>query len=185
MNDSEHKEVPTSAEVCIITEEDLPRVAEQTGMDPLYTKKVLEMMLKDELVLFAAKMGDTFVGRASLWLAEADEPEVRNTLPGVPLVNALQVNEEARGAQVATKIMKAIEAEVLRRGGDRIALGVEPDNEPARRLYEKLGYAYVPIEGDQTYKSCWDETDEVGAVRQVCVDTLLMGKVLKRTGVEL
>ena len=56
-------------EIQTVSEIDLPQLADEMYMDPNYLKRVREMTAKDELVIFAAKDGERYVGRCSLWLA--------------------------------------------------------------------------------------------------------------------
>lgn len=154
-------------------------VARQTAMDASYVKKVTDMMTRDELVLFAARREvdgyvDNYIGRVSLWLAQPDEPEVWRYARGAALINALQVNERARSQGVAKALMRAAEEEARRRGRTQLALGVEPDNAPARHLYESLGYQYRTCGDSETYKAGWDETTDAGETKHVTADALLM-----------
>lgn len=152
----------------------LEEVEADTDLDKVYKARITGMIQRDELVMFAAKLEDKYIGRVSLWLAPVDEELPRQKYPGVPFVNALEVLEAHRKKGVAQQLMGALEDEVRRRGKSRVALSVEPDNPPAIHLYEKLGYVFDGSE----YESCWDEEGESGAKR-VCVMTQLMVKELK------
>ena len=168
---------PTSVFVEVVSRADssrLRKIAADTYINDQYLQTVTDMLVKDQIVLFAARSGESFVGRVSLWLAPATEDVPRTKLPGVPLVNALEVQPDHRRAGVATKLMDALELEAVRRGYSRLALGVEPDNHTAIALYEKRSFTMT---GD-TYESCWDEPNENGDVKRVCVDTALMVKKL-------
>lgn len=52
---------------------------------------------------------------------------------------AIAVVEGQRGLGIGTRLMEAIHKRARQEGITRISLSVEPDN-PARRLYERLGY---------------------------------------------
>ncbi len=158
-------------------------VARQTAMQRSYIKKAGEMMSKDELVLFGARREvegyiDAYIGRVSLWLAEPEEPEVWRYANGAALVNALWVNERARSQGIAKALMAAVEEEARRRGRTQLAVGVEPGNTPARKVYEVLGYTYRKCGDSDTYKAEWEETIESGETKQIVVDALLMVKDL-------
>lgn len=161
-----------------ITEPDLPRLADEMYMDPSYAKQVREMMARDDMVVFAAVHDGRFVGRCSLWLAPPDEPELREEIPGVPEVNALEVHPEFYRRGIASLLITALEDEVKRRGGHMLALGVEPQNAPGRKLYEKLGFTYRKVLGQDTFKSSWLETQSDGSQKRYTIDTLLMVKEL-------
>ena len=78
--------------------------------------------------------GDVFLSR------DADEPEVRRHLPGVPTLVHLEVAGRLQRRGLGTALVLAGEDAARRLGRDRIALGVGLDNPGARRLYERLGY---------------------------------------------
>ena len=76
---------------------------------------------------------------ASVW-APADEPEVRERLPGVPLMFWLRVDEPFRRQGIGTALIREAESVLRRRGHRRVLIGVDQANLPARRLYLSLGY---------------------------------------------
>jgi GNAT superfamily N-acetyltransferase len=59
---------------------------------------------------------------------------------GVPEVQDVFVVEERRRQGVATALMEQAERLVASRGHRQLGIGHGIDNEPARRLYERLGY---------------------------------------------
>jgi len=56
---------------------------------------------------------------------------------------AIGLRHEFRGAGIGGQLMQELEAEARRAGVPRISLSVSKGN-PAARLYERLGYRYVP-----------------------------------------
>jgi GNAT superfamily N-acetyltransferase len=150
-----------------------------TAIDPSIIDRWKQMMAKDEIVILGAKFpSGRFVGRVNVWLAPADEEVIREHYPEVPLINALHVNDGERGQGIASELMHAAEMIARERGKRHLGLGVEPDNDPARRLYEKLGYVYQPVGGGVTYTVAWDETSTDGRVRRVEAEALFMIKEL-------
>ncbi len=161
-----------------ITKDDLSQLADDMYMDPTYVTQVKDMMAKDLFVLFAVKHGETYVGRCTLWLAPADEPELNEEIPAVPQVNALEVHPSYRRQGIGTMLFDAVEHEARRRGHALIAIGVEPDNDVARKLYEKLGYTYRKILGNDTHEYSWNETLEDGTIKKLLGESMLMVKKL-------
>jgi ribosomal protein S18 acetylase RimI-like enzyme len=80
------------------------------------------------------------IGAIFIWTAKPEEPELQGPLKRVPLLMHLSVRNDLRGQGVGTRLVQAAEAHLRRRGYRRVALGVEPSNEKAIRLYKKLGY---------------------------------------------
>ena len=61
-------------------------------------------------------------------------------------LNGVAVEQQARRAGVGRALVAAAAAEARARGARRLTLRVLADNEPARRLYESLGFV---VEGEQ------------------------------------
>jgi GNAT superfamily N-acetyltransferase len=61
----------------------------------------------------------------------------------------IAVHPEARGLGVAGTLMGYLHAAARERGARRVRLRVYPDNEPARRLYDRLGYRFDGQEDGQ------------------------------------
>lgn len=59
---------------------------------------------------------------------------------GVARLYSIAVDEQARGKGLAQALMRDMEAIARRRGCDRLRLEVRSDNDPAIRLYRRLGY---------------------------------------------
>jgi [ribosomal protein S18]-alanine N-acetyltransferase len=57
----------------------------------------------------------------------------------------LDVSPESRREKIALTLMKNLHRELSSRGVAYAVLEVSVNNEPARRLYEKLGYQYLRI----------------------------------------
>jgi GNAT superfamily N-acetyltransferase len=91
-------------------------------------------------VLFTAWDQDQPVGDVYLWLDPAEEPEIRERLPSVPLLTHLVVAPGVRGRGVGTKLIDSVERLARAKGYDRIALAVRLDNPRAAALYARLGY---------------------------------------------
>jgi GNAT superfamily N-acetyltransferase len=90
--------------------------------------------------LLIAWTGDLPVGDAYLWWQQAEEPEIRAHLDGVPLLTHLEVREDLRSRGIGGELINRAEQELSERGHRRVALAVEQSNERAVRLYERCGY---------------------------------------------
>jgi len=92
------------------------------------------------ILLFAFR-ADEFVGHIFLRLEPAEEPDLREGLPGVPLIQHLKVLETYRDKGIGTKLIGAAERQLIARDHRQVALAVNPANERAINLYERLNFA--------------------------------------------
>jgi GNAT superfamily N-acetyltransferase len=90
--------------------------------------------------LLVAVRGRIPVGHIYVWTDPAEEPELREHLSGVPLIMNLWVHEDHRRRGVGRRLVDAAEAWLYERGYLQVALGVEPGNTDATRLYLALDY---------------------------------------------
>jgi ribosomal protein S18 acetylase RimI-like enzyme len=60
---------------------------------------------------------------------------------------AIGIRSDRRGLGLGTELLTRLADEARARGFERLSLSVAVDN-PARRLYERLGYRTVSIDGD-------------------------------------
>jgi GNAT superfamily N-acetyltransferase len=119
--------------------EDFRALTAALGDDDFFTDR-LARQCDGRGVLLTAWAAGWPIGEVYLWLEPADEPEVREHLPEVPLLNHVEVHAEHRNRGVGTSLVAAAELFLSERGYDRVALAVRIDNIDAGRLYERLGY---------------------------------------------
>ena len=123
----------------------------------MYISDDYEVTLRDlarqkKAVVLAVEAGGRYAGRVTLRHDWGDEtPIIEKDFPGLPQINALEIDEDYRRRGLATMLIAAAENEARRQGFSMIGLGVEISNEPAKRLYEKLGYSYQQVGGSDTY----------------------------------
>jgi GNAT superfamily N-acetyltransferase len=110
-------------------------------------------------VLLVAWLDGRPVGDVFLDCGPAQEPEVRRHLPGVPMLDHLEVPGPFMGRGIGTALIRVAEGHARQLGHKRIALGVGLDNPNARRLYERLGYADW---GHGTVVGTWAEHPDDG-----------------------
>jgi GNAT superfamily N-acetyltransferase len=90
--------------------------------------------------LLVALLHDRPVGAIYLWLEDADEPEIREHLPSVPLLRHLRVLRPRQRQRIGTTLIGVAEARLRAHGHARVALAVDVSNVAAARLYHRLGY---------------------------------------------
>lgn len=102
--------------------------------------EVEEFRRGDRLLFFAEESGRP-VGTVGLGFRGKDA----GLADGVSSanINRLHVVQAYRRRGVGTALMRAAEDEARRRGFRQLMIEVEEENEPARRLYEKLGFQYT------------------------------------------
>lgn len=128
-------------------EQDLPALVTALGQEPYFAHQLARQRAGHGLLLVAWQVF-TPVGDVYLWLDAAEEPELRDRLPGVPLLTHLEVAPDHRNQRIGTELVRAAEAHLRELGHDKVALGVDLDNPRVCRLYRRLGYAewpYPPI----------------------------------------
>lgn len=117
-----------------------------------YEAELRDLAKQKKAVVLAVEAGGRYVGRVTLRHDWGDEtPIIEKDFPGLPQINALEIDENYRRRGLATMLIVAAENEARRQGFSMIGLGVEISNEPAKRLYEKLGYSYQQVGGSDTY----------------------------------
>ncbi|HEU4330821.1 MAG TPA: GNAT family N-acetyltransferase [Lapillicoccus sp.] len=84
---------------------------------------------------FQARLDDDPVGSVGMW----DDPE---TPSDASTLVAMYVAPRARGTGTGERLVQAVLDEAAARGRSRVVLEVTETNAPARRLYERMGFAY-------------------------------------------
>lgn len=85
-----------------------------------------------------------------------------------------RVRPDFQNLGIGTRMMAALERDLLARGYDRITLNVGRDNPDARRLYERLGYRQVGLEPGH-----WFYIDHTGQRVEVNEPAFRMEKYLR------
>lgn len=138
----------------------------------------IDRQQRDRGLLLTAWEDDRPVGAVYVWREPADEPEVRDHLPGVPLLNRLEVVERRRNDGIGTRLVEAAERLLTDSGYGTVALAVEETNVDAARLYKRLGYQ----DWQRGHVTCYsEETDEYGLrIPEQCV--ILVKSLANGTG---
>lgn len=118
---------------------DLAALVEELGQRRFFADR-LERQASGRGLLLTAWQDDRPVGDVYLWLEPAEEPEIREHLPGAPLLTHLEVRREHRRRGFGTELIRAAEQELADRAHEQVVLAVERDNDRALRLYHRLGY---------------------------------------------
>ena len=117
-----------------------------------YEAELCDLIKQKKAVVLAVEAGGRYAGRVTLRHDWGNETSIiEKDFPGLPQINALEIDEDYRRQGLATMLIAAAENEARRQGFSMIGLGVEISNEPAKRLYEKLGYSYQQVGGSDTY----------------------------------
>ena len=128
------------------------RLKEEMYISDDYETELRDLIKHKKAVVLAVEVDGRYVGRVTLRHEWGDETSIiEKDFPGLPQINALEIDEDYRRQGLATMLVTAAENEARRQGFSMIGLGVEISNEPAKRLYEKLGYSYQQVGGSDTY----------------------------------
>nr|BFE64910.1 hypothetical protein GCM10020063_094360 [Dactylosporangium thailandense] len=106
-----------------------------------YFARCLARQFELGILLAAVTAEEAIVASTYLRLAPAEEWQLREWLPKVPVLSHVEVAPDYRGNGVGTAIIQAAEAEARARQRHRIVLGVRPGDRAAYGRYERLGYA--------------------------------------------
>ncbi len=161
--------------------QDIDKAAEQTGhSNPDIRATWARQAENGELVMFAVKDDDEYIGSVHLLLTGAPNQDVRDASESAPMLNALGVNEDYRQHGLGTKLIEACEDYVRDRSDlpQKIALGVETDNLTARNIYLHRGYKDKRVAGSDMYNTSWPEIDENGNEQMYHATCYLMVKDL-------
>lgn len=124
-------------------DEDLTALVEELGQRQFFTDRLARQAAGRGLLLTAwqehCPIGDVY-----LWLEPAEEREIREHLPGVPLLTHLEVHPAFRKQGTGSRLTSTAEHELVLLGHREVALAVELSNTDALRLYERLGYREWP-----------------------------------------
>jgi GNAT superfamily N-acetyltransferase len=120
-------------------EGDLEILARNLGQREFFADRLSQQKCGNGALLTAWWDGHP-IGDAYLWLAEAEEPELREYLPGVPLLTHVEIHANYRSRGIGTRLIAAAERELVERKYTKVALAVEKNNVRAAELYSRLGY---------------------------------------------
>jgi len=110
---------------------------EETCFEEAYPKEFLAHFVMDEdFISLVAEVGGVVIGMA---VAEVEQRPFKK----VGHIWTVEVLPPYRRMGVATRLMEELEARLRARGARECYLEVRTDNEPALRLYEKLGYVRI------------------------------------------
>ncbi|MBO3743098.1 GNAT family N-acetyltransferase [Actinoplanes flavus] len=112
------------------------------------------------------------IGRAEdvfLRLGPAEEPELRAGLPGVPLLQHLEVLEGHKRGGVARRLLTEAEQHLYTLGHRQVALGVSPDNEPAIALYRSLLFTLWRAQPLKTFREDLLDDGRIERVPELCL----------------
>ena len=151
-NEEAEKQHPLIVEVVSPGSSSFTRLKKEMYITDDYEAELRDLVKQKKAVVLAVEAGGRYVGRVTLRHDWGDETSIiEKDFPGLPQINALEINENYRRQGLATMLVTAAEDEARRQGFSMIGLGVEISNEPAKRLYEKLGYSYQQVGGSDIY----------------------------------
>ncbi len=129
----------TKVSIRVATEDDLPALKEVFDQGFFFAER-LERQRHGRGELRLAFWRQVLVGDIYLWWEPAQEAELQAALPGVPLLQHLEVRDSYRNRGIGRALVADAEVRLLEDGHNRVALGVDLVNHDAARLYKRLGY---------------------------------------------
>jgi ribosomal protein S18 acetylase RimI-like enzyme len=115
------------------------------GTDPAegYAWFLGKQLKNDDSVIFVADDGEQVVGYVYAALEPISWKELRDACG---FIHDILVEESNRRAGTATSLMEAAIQWLRERGAPRVILGTADKNEPAQRLFTKLGFRRTMVE---------------------------------------
>jgi ribosomal protein S18 acetylase RimI-like enzyme len=115
------------------------------GTDPAegYAWFLGKQLKDDDSVIFVADDGEQVVGYVYAALEPISWKELRDACG---FIHDILVEESNRRAGTATSLMEAAIQWLRERGAPRVILGTADKNEPAQRLFTKLGFRRTMVE---------------------------------------
>lgn len=92
----------------------------------------------DRLMLLAVCQGSVVGTVQAVWSSDREPPSLLT--PGTCVIHHLRTHPQFECRGIAHRLVAAVESIARARGCTRIALGVEPDNEHARAIYQHWGF---------------------------------------------
>ena len=103
-----------------------------------YEAELRDLIKQKKAAVLAVEVGGRYAGRVTLRHDWGNETSIiEKDFPGLPQINALEIDEDYRRRGLATMLITAVENEARRQGFSMIGLGVEISNEPAKKLDRK------------------------------------------------
>ncbi|MFC4855609.1 GNAT family N-acetyltransferase [Actinophytocola glycyrrhizae] len=152
---------------------DLETLVQELGQRRFFEDRFSRQSRKLGMLLTAWRAGVP-IGVLYLWLEDAEEKELRDHLPGTPILNHLEIHPDHRGGGVGSTLIDEAERRLRKLLLGQVALAVEDSNERAARLYKRLGYEEWP----HSPIRCYSLTDGDG-VRQVEICQIMVKALLR------
>lgn len=131
-----HVEVATQADL-----ELLNKTFPMPEDDPEQHKDLLTQQEKGKVRFFILRKEDEITGTATLlydWKS-LEYPDIKG-----PHVTGVQIAEKHRGKHLPDKLLQACDDEAKSKGFSEIYTGVDDNNEPAIRAYQRNGFEEIP-----------------------------------------
>ncbi|GAA0466522.1 hypothetical protein Aca07nite_76880 [Actinoplanes capillaceus] len=147
------------------SDEDVRKLVE----NPHHRRHFLEHLGNGRGILLFAQRAEVLVGHVFLRLGPAEEPELRAGLPGVPLLQHLEVLEGHKRGGVARQLLTEAEQRLYALGHRQVALGVSPDNEAAIALYRSLLFTLWRAQPLKTFREDLLDNGRIERVPELCL----------------
>lgn len=154
----------------VAVDSDVPKLERHMNNGPLDKHRSrFKKQLRGEVTYLVAYWMETPVGHVLMkWNGTKDEV-VTAHINNCPDIEDLLVTDKYRNKGVGQKLLSYCEKLAKQRGFERIGLGVGIENEPAKRLYQKLGFHDSGIGEYQVGGIFKDEMGKVHSWNETCI----------------
>jgi len=105
-----------------------------------YARLLIQEARQRNGIVLLAKLGSEAIGFACAWVEQDDDLLLQHDARRHAYISDIFVAETARRQGVATRLLKAIEAEMRHRGCRRARVHAKAGNRAALKCYEARGY---------------------------------------------
>ncbi|WP_019506726.1 GNAT family N-acetyltransferase [Pleurocapsa sp. PCC 7319] len=134
-----------------LDDKNIPQFLSWRGTDR-YIWQILEQEIvyhnKGTNVIFIAKLNETIIGTAQFVSSHCDRELADGKVTAY--LQALDVKLQYRRQGIGSRLVTSVKREALFRGFERLSVIVEPNNNPALNLYQKLDFREFKRSTD-----CW------------------------------
>lgn len=157
--------MPSDLDIRVAEHTDMPRIEHNLGANQAFFYR--NRLTQRCLVLSAWLHGEP-VAALCVSFEDAEEQEIREHLPGVPLLYRLYVRDDLRSRGIGSALLRHAEDLLTGQGHTAVAVGVDVTNHRAIKLYSGRGYAEWDHGEIATVLESYSDAGELETLPDLC-----------------